>query len=470
MFLRKKPLVHSRGVHLDLKGLQPSAGRLLELLEIAKEARFNLLLVEWEDSYPWTAYPELRSPECYSEEEVNRFLQKAKKISIEVIPLLQSFGHMENAASRKRFAHLREEKDDFSSLCPSREGSRAMLVNMIEDVMRTHRGFIGRFHLGADEVWNFASCPACKSAAREKGPRRLFLDHVLLLADYLSESGLTAIIWDDMLRGWTAGDLEKISGRLELAAWSYSEKGFESLMKKGVLARYKKAGLKVWGCPAFKGADGATADTADVDNRVGNHLDWLEAHKIYSLEGIITTGWSRYSTFRAPCESLEASIDSLVLAGGCLWDGKASSRQASHRFIRSGRLSELAGESFFNCLEASRAAAAWRKAAFSLLESIHALSIFAGEEGRVNPAEIRKARKRIDDFCSEGKKVFARWEAVHDGLVPQRLLASYGDSRIKPLKNVFDAAQLLLREAEKSAAPGSAGPLKNAVNPGRRLI
>ncbi len=437
MFSRKKPAVELRGVHLDFKGLTPPPDRLLELLDIIKEARFNLVFAEWEDAYPWTKDPSWRSKECYSEDDIKKFLERAKALSIEVVPLIQTFGHMENFLSNNRFAHLREEKEDVSSLCPLKEGSRDLVAGIIEDILRTHRGYISRVHIGADEVWNFGSCPACKAAIEKDGESALFLSHVLPVADFLSELGLVTIMWDDMLRDWPARDLKKVADRLELAVWSYNGSSFEKLIKKGAIPKYAKAGVKIWGCPAFKGADGPTADVPLLENRIKNHMEWLEEYRSNKFVGMLTTGWSRYSTFRSPCESLEASIDSLVIAGGCLWDGKACSPEAAHKFISSGKTAKLAGVSFFECLEASRRVAEWRKGVFEGIRWIHALSLSAGENDRINLSDINKSKKKITGLISEGVELLEKWADAHNGLVPERLLKLYIDSRMKPLKSLL---------------------------------
>ncbi|MHB1155916.1 MAG: hypothetical protein ACYC26_03650 [Phycisphaerales bacterium] len=54
-----------RGVHLDLKGVPPTFERLLSLLDVFAAARYNVLLVEWEDSFPWTVDLRFRSETAY---------------------------------------------------------------------------------------------------------------------------------------------------------------------------------------------------------------------------------------------------------------------------------------------------------------------------------------------------------------------------------------------------------------------
>ncbi|MBM4086507.1 MAG: hypothetical protein FJ272_17125, partial [Planctomycetes bacterium] len=103
LFRRPSPVIGTRCIHLDLKGMPPTPERLVQLPEIFAELGVNALLVEWEDTYPYTTYPELRCPTAYDEPTVRTFLQKAERRGIEVIPLVQSIGHLENPLLKERF-------------------------------------------------------------------------------------------------------------------------------------------------------------------------------------------------------------------------------------------------------------------------------------------------------------------------------------------------------------------------------
>lgn len=52
----------------------------------------------------------------------------------EVIPLIQTFGHLEYALKLKEFEHLREEMAYPDSICPSKMESRAFIKHMVEQV------------------------------------------------------------------------------------------------------------------------------------------------------------------------------------------------------------------------------------------------------------------------------------------------------------------------------------------------
>ncbi len=67
-FIAQTPAVHIRGVHLDLKGLAPTFDRLMGLLDHFAALRFNVVLIEWEDMFPWHFDESLRSASCYCDD------------------------------------------------------------------------------------------------------------------------------------------------------------------------------------------------------------------------------------------------------------------------------------------------------------------------------------------------------------------------------------------------------------------
>jgi hexosaminidase len=54
-----------------------------------------------------------------------------KNLKLKLIPLVQTFGHLEFALKRDRFSHLREQFDNYSSLCPLNNESIELVLSMI---------------------------------------------------------------------------------------------------------------------------------------------------------------------------------------------------------------------------------------------------------------------------------------------------------------------------------------------------
>ena len=441
LFKGKKPVVPIRGIHFDMKGTPPTPRRLLELLDLCAGLRINCVLVEWEDSFPWRRYPELKSPTAYIPELVRAFLKRAREHGIEVIPLVQCFGHSENVLRHNRFRAMRELKNDFSEYCPSNPGSARLVIGLVDDVLALSGGSIRRFHLGGDEAWHMGSCPKCKSAIRRGGKDGLYLGHVGPILDHLNARGIRPILWDDMMRKWPIQGLKALGRRADLMAWSYEADPVNpgSHLQESHLANFRKAGIRVWGASAYKGGDGAFDDLPVLKARVANNQAWARLSRKYGLLGVVATAWGRYNTFMSPCETIEASLDALVLTALIMWNGRppAEPEKAVRAFLRGfkgGRDLRI----LERCRKAGYDLSNWQ--AWDLkwnLEMLERAAHLNGEPDRVNPAFVPAAIVNIRKAVMKGRKLGKAFVLAHQGLVPLHWLRLYAESRVRPIERRF---------------------------------
>lgn len=435
----KKPAVPIRGIHFDLKGVPPTPKRLLELLEIMSAAKLNCALMEWEDTYPWSKYPELRNETAYSKATVNKFFKRAEELSIQVIPLVQCYGHMENVLIQKRFKHLREVEDNPSELCPCKPESGKLIMDMIEDVLKTHHGRITHFHLGGDEAWAMGTCPECHKIVEKHGKAHLYLQHVTPMLEALNEKGITPILWDDMMREWPAAALQDLAEKAQLMCWSYGDNPFKWLKRK-YLTNFQKAGIGVWGGSAFKGADGSRADVPNIERRSKNMLAWAKEASKRDMVGVVATGWSRYNTLVAPCETMEAALDALVIGGAAMWNGELPKDYAeqAQKMLATGKLKELAGDRFNRCQEASRRMSEWKGKLGGMIDVLQRPCAWTGEPERSSPHYEKKTMNQWRRYIDEGEEIGKEWIKAHSGLIPRVWLERYVESRLILPRRITD--------------------------------
>ena len=149
-------------------------------------------------------------------------IQLCAKYEFELIPLVQSFGHLEFVLKLHKFRHLREVDKYPTAVCPSNNASFTSLIKpIIDQVIQLHRqsGYPIRYiHIGGDEVFHIARCQLCQSHDRDD----LFLTHMRKVAQYVkNEHHLQPIIWDDMLRTVAEDKLSQLSHLVEIMVWSY---------------------------------------------------------------------------------------------------------------------------------------------------------------------------------------------------------------------------------------------------------
>src|ERR1700752_199605 len=84
-----------RGFHLDLRIQVMTMDALKKLALKLKESGMNTLVMEWEGTYPYEKHPMIPNRYAYTKAEVVSFIKYCNGLGIDVIPLQQSFGHVE---------------------------------------------------------------------------------------------------------------------------------------------------------------------------------------------------------------------------------------------------------------------------------------------------------------------------------------------------------------------------------------
>ncbi|XP_065339570.1 hexosaminidase D-like isoform X2 [Cloeon dipterum] len=321
-----------RLVHLDLKGAPPRLSYIKELLPRLKEWGATGLLIEWEDTFPYDG-EHLRvvgsfgpdSPGLYSKEEVTEILGLAEEHRLEVIPLVQTFGHLEFVLKHDKFRGLREVENFPGSICPTNIESLTLVQAMLEQVIKMHPS-AKTLHIGADEVWHLGVCSMCQAklaSLGESAKERLFLDHVTKVLRWLKEKypHLQLLMWDDMLRHIDPLLLiEYELGKLvQPMVWHYrSSKTFQ--LSRDLWPMYMKVFDGIWVATAYKGASGPNIQLPIISMHLDCQERWLQELQIQhdrgtlpKILGIALTGWSRFDHYAVMCELLPAGIPSLAL-------------------------------------------------------------------------------------------------------------------------------------------------------------
>ena len=84
-------------------------------------------------------------------QDISALLQAAKDNNLGVIPLVQTFGHLEFVLKLEQFRNLREEPAYPQSICPSLDEAVDMVRSMVTQIMEIHKDST-HIHIGCDEV------------------------------------------------------------------------------------------------------------------------------------------------------------------------------------------------------------------------------------------------------------------------------------------------------------------------------
>ncbi len=439
LFRARQPAVAIRGVHLDLKGTPPTADRLLRLLEVFAAARYNAVLVEWEDTFPWSVDERFRCETAYTPGEVERFHAAAEKLGIEVIPLVQCLGHMETPLSVPGYERLREVPHQAGVLNPLADGARELIEKMVDDVLAATPK-LRWFHLGGDEAWSFGTHPDTRAYIVKHGRGALYLHHVEPILDRLNARGVRPILWHDMMREWDGPSLKRLAEKADLCVWGYRGHPDTTTghFNTRFIRRFSEHGLGLWGGTAYKGAGGADADLTDLDIHRENALAWVDVARRFGFAGLFATAWSRYSTHNVHCEMIEASLDSLLYVGVILHDGRPPAGGVDACRAALAELGEK--ERFDACRAAMEKLSAARQAGWSQVRMLRQQVVMAELDGR------RRSGGGPVSGLSRLKRSLVEAEAAAEqarpalaGLVEQVWIDRYLAERLQPLREEIDA-------------------------------
>ncbi|KAK3912819.1 Hexosaminidase D [Frankliniella fusca] len=312
-----------RVVHLDLKGAPPKVSYFEELFPFLKAHGANGILMEYEDMFPYSGpyFENVPAYNAYSASDIKEILRLAEVNKIEVIPLIQTFGHLEFFLKLKQNMDMREVFSNAGSLCPTHNKTMKVLHAMIDQVVHMHPN-LKYLHIGSDEVYEVGRCGRCIEKLKQENWKKgqLFLHHVKSVARYVRTTypHVMPLVWEDMFRTLTFAELFEsgISQWVEPVVWNYHPNILMHITSD-VWSMYSHNFKNIWIASAFKGATGPDELLTNFTYHLENHMSWMAIveqfkHQV-NFRGIMMTGWQRYDHFSVLCELLPIGIPSLIL-------------------------------------------------------------------------------------------------------------------------------------------------------------
>ena len=298
-------------IHLDFKGVIPSAHDMVRWVNELADAGFNGIVFEYEDRLDWTTLPgTFRSG--YSREEWAAIWKQCAERHLEVVPLIQTMGHLEWLLRHDRYAHFRES-GLVTEICPSHPDVQGLLKTWMDEVIALHPG-CRHILLGGDEVGQLGSCGTCQERVAQLpgGTISLYLNHMKPLLRHALDKGVTPLIWADMF--WPE-DRQAFAAELPaetiLVDWQYGWLGATEV-NPGLI----KTGRPIWAADAVRSSYDGTQILSPLRQRLQNLDIWHKQIAAGALPGVIHTTWSRSSSFRPLYGPFEGWLPLLHYAAG----------------------------------------------------------------------------------------------------------------------------------------------------------
>ncbi len=230
------PFCEFRGVHLFLPAEDQMEFAKRLIADFLSPLGYNFIIMQFSaamklDSHPeindsfleviekshsgeWPPFPHdtVGGGKIVSKESVRDLVDFAKLYGIEIVPEIQSLGHVqymtlshpeiaeipevsEDEETDERLADTRPETFYHHSACPSNPKTYEILFDILDEILDVVKPS-EYVHMGHDEVYEIGVCPVCKG----KDPSDLYAQDVIKIHDYLAEKGLKMMIWADMLQ------------------------------------------------------------------------------------------------------------------------------------------------------------------------------------------------------------------------------------------------------------------------------
>ena len=211
-----------RGYHFTLGGgMMPSYRRMRGIIVQLAEWKYNKLIIEYDDRFPLKRHPLLVHPNAWSADELKSLIALAESYFIEVVPLLDSLGHVAHYLSQPEYAHLAENPGQAHEMCPQKPETLKLMEEIWEEVLAFHP-HSKYAHITGDEVFRVRKfCDKCQPYADADRLAELFCDYYTKLSRFIIAHGKTPIIWGDMLLKYPQC-IDKFPRDVIVCDWQYS--------------------------------------------------------------------------------------------------------------------------------------------------------------------------------------------------------------------------------------------------------
>lgn len=256
------PFKGSRIVHLDLKGAPPKIAYYKFLFPLLAKLGATGVLIEYEDMFPYSSLnlKNISAFNAYTVEDVQYINKLAEANKLDLIPLVQTFGHLEFVLKLEDFKDMREVFTYPQVICPTHSKTLPLLMDMISEIIEAHPNskFI---HIGADEVYYLGYCDRCANLMSKYNLSKnmLFLEHIKSITNGILKKypQMNILMWDDEFRSFNLRDLKNanLNEAVIPVVWKYTKEVYEDL-GPSLWEVYAEVFPKIWVASAFKGATG----------------------------------------------------------------------------------------------------------------------------------------------------------------------------------------------------------------------
>ncbi len=274
------PDLGRRGLMIDIsRGKVPTPETLRGIVDLMVRLKLNTLMLYTEHVFRFRRHPEIGKDAWPLDARTLRELDGyAAGCHVELIPTLQSLGHMHHILKLDRYAHLAESEKKWS-VSPAVAETYELLQDLYAEYLPNFRS--EWFNANCDEPFDLGKGKS-KEITEKSGRGTVFLDHVERVRELAASLGKRTVIWGDVVHEHPDA-IPRLSRELMLLDWWYeAEHDFDRVRV------FAENGIPFMVCA---GTSSWNTLFPRVTNAVVNITGYAEAGKRYGAEGFLNTDW-----------------------------------------------------------------------------------------------------------------------------------------------------------------------------------
>lgn len=287
-----RPLFATRGIMLDISRTRvPRLQSLLDRIAVFARLRVNQLQLYTEHTFAFSAHSEVwANASPLTPEDLLQVRHRCEAFGIELVPNLNSFGHMERWLKHPRYRRLAEHPGPVTSPggTPHPNGTTLKPESASADFMEDlYREFLPSFtspffHIGCDETWELGQGWSAPQV-REEGLAAVYSKHLERLFRKVRAFNRTPMFWADIILNHPGAE-QSVSRDSIPVLWGYeADHPFESQCRT-----LREAGFRFLVAPG-------TSSWLSLGTRLTNargNISAASGHaREYGADGLLLTDW-----------------------------------------------------------------------------------------------------------------------------------------------------------------------------------
>lgn len=316
--IKDEPQFKYRGFYHDVtRGKVPTLDTMKELADRAAAYKLNQLQLYIEHTFAFEDMSEIWiGADPLTAEEILILDEYCKKLHIELVPSLSTFGHFYHILTSNSFGHLCELENSIGTpyswidrmmhhtLDVSNDESIILVEKMINEFLPLFSS--NKFNICCDETFDLGKGKN-KELADKVGAGTLYVDFLIKVMDIVRKHDKEISFWGDIILKHPEL-LDRIPKDVVCLNWNYCKTPNEEDTKT-----IAASGIPQYVCP---GVAGWNTLMNDMDEAYGNIVNMATYGARYGAVGLLNTDWGDYGHINLFANSMPG----MILGAACSWN------------------------------------------------------------------------------------------------------------------------------------------------------